>query len=354
MTSENHQLVHLVGSLSLSSAQDVFREVAKRVGQDLTRIPDGETGERRTPFPLRPGLHESISKSPGIEFKRHVEMAGMPFSLYGLATGSRPDAVVIGPLGFSDAAKASYVDFKRLREAGEISAGVRMQVCIPTPFMIALCFTAPEAMHDLWPSYERAITRELTEIAAAIPHHDLAIQWDVSPEITEVLERRNVEISDVVTREQVLEGVVRITEAVPIDIETGWHLCYGDVGQSTKELETKHPIEPRDLEVLVAFANDLCTKIHRPLSWVHMPVPRERDDRAYFAPLRNLRLKPGMRLFLGLVHRFDGLEGATRRIVAAREFYPSFGIGTECGMGRRLPEDIPELLDLHHEIARAL
>jgi len=105
---------------------------------------------------------------------------------------------------------------------------------------------------------------------------------------------------------------------------------------------------------LVAFANDVCALVKRPVNWVHMPVPRQRDDAAYFAPLKNLKLKPRMQLFLGLVHKHDGLEGARRRIAAASAFYPSFGIATECGMGRRPPEVIPALLALHHEIAHAV
>ena len=329
MSEEKLPGVHLVGSVALSSAEEVFQEVIRRVGADITRLPDGETGERRTPFPLRKGLHDAVSRSPGLEFKRQVEMAGMAFKLYGLGPGTSPDEVELGRLGFADSAKASYKLFDRLRAEGKIRPGIRMQVCIPTPFMITLCFTAPEAMLDLWPAFERAMIRELNEITGAIPHADLAIQWDVSPEITEVLERRNIEVSGLISRDQVLTGVARITEAVPLDIETGWHLCYGDVGVSTKELETKHPIEPKDLGVLVAFANDLCT-------------------------LEDLQLKPGMRLFLGLVHQFDGLDGATRRATAARKFYGSFGVGTECGMGRRSSADIPELLDLHHQMARML
>jgi hypothetical protein len=346
--------VHLVGSVSLSSAEEVFREIVRRMGSDITRLPDGETGERRTPFGLRKGLQDAVRNSPNVALKREAEMFGFTFNLYGLAAGTTPDEVEIGTLGFANAAKASYEDFKRLRGAGEIPPGVRMQVCIPTPFMITLCFTAPEAILDLWPAFERAMKRELNEIAAAIPHRDLAIQWDISPEICEVIERRNLEVCGFISRDQILTGVARITDAVPVDIETGWHLCYGDLGVSTRELETKHAIEPKDLGVLVAFANDLCALIKRPLNWVHMPVPRNRDDKAYFAPLTKLRLKPDMRLFLGLIHQFDGLEGARRRIAAAREFIPSFGVGTECGMGRRSPEDIPGLLDLHHRVAGVL
>src|ERR1700742_3580896 len=38
--------VHLVGSVPLDSAEDVFRRAAAALGDRLRRIPDGETGPR--------------------------------------------------------------------------------------------------------------------------------------------------------------------------------------------------------------------------------------------------------------------------------------------------------------------
>ena len=38
--------VHLVGSVPLSNAREVFETVSAALGQRLKRIPDGETGER--------------------------------------------------------------------------------------------------------------------------------------------------------------------------------------------------------------------------------------------------------------------------------------------------------------------
>ena len=71
-------------------------------------------------------------------------------------------------------------------------------------------------------------------------------------------------------------------------------------------------------------------------------------------PLQDLRLKPGMQLFLGLLHKYDGLAGARRRAAAAMLYFIDFGVATECGMGRRPAADIPGLLDLHREAAIAL
>ena len=84
---------------------------------------------------------------------------------------------------------------------------------------------------------------------------------------------------------------------------------------------------------LVAVANGICTKLARPVNWVHMPVPHNRTDEAYFTPLSELKMSSDTELYLGLVHRTDGLDGARQRIVAAQKFMPNFGVATECGLG---------------------
>jgi hypothetical protein len=49
----------------------------------------------------------------------------------------------------------------------------------------------------------------------------------------------------------------------------------------------------------------------------------------------------------------DGLDGARRRLAAAREVVTDFGVATECGFGRRPPETVLALLDLHRDVAAA-
>jgi hypothetical protein len=82
-----------------------------------------------------------------------------------------------------------------------------------------------------------------------------------------------------------------------------------------------------------------------------MPVPRDRSDEAYFAPLKALRLKPDTELSLGLVHYTDGVAGSRNRLATAEKFVTEFSIATECGFGRRRPDTIPELLRIHAEVA---
>ena len=346
--------IHLVGSVPLPSAAAVFECVAAHLGPALVRCPDGETGERRTPFPRRPSLVAAVTRTSGLVHAEDWHVGGMTFPLYGLAPGARPDELELGPLGFAEAAKASFGDFEQLQAAGRIPPATRFQVCLPTPFMLAFCFTTPAELPVLWPVYERVLIREMREVAASVPPGRLAIQWDMSPEFHEVLEGRNAAVAPHIARAALVAAVARVTNAVPADVEVGWHFCYGDTGQYETDHETFHVVEPRDTGNMVDFANDVVAATARPIDWVHMPVPRGRDDDAYFAPLARLRLKPGMRLFLGLVHQHDGVEGASRRGAAAGRHHRNFGIATECGMGRRPPERIPALLDLHAEIARTI
>lgn len=98
---------------------------------------------------------------------------------------------------------------------------------------------------------------------------------------------------------------------------------------------------------LVKVANAIAAGAARPVHWIHMPVPKERDDSTYFAPLKNLALRPETKLYLGLVHDSDGIEGTRRRMAMADRFVQGYGIGTECGFGRRAADSIPALLKLH-------
>ena len=77
-----------------------------------------------------------------------------------------------------------------------------------------------------------------------------------------------------------------------------------------------------------------------------MPVVKARTDDAYFAPLKNLKLRPGTELYLGLIHHNDA-GGDRVRLDAARRYARVDGIGTECGMARGDPARLPALLTAH-------
>ncbi len=336
--------VHLCGSIPLADTAAVFEQVATRLGRHISRIPDGETGERD---------NWVVWQLPKLQNHPDLVTVPPPSPEYGPservqpAPGIDPATIELGKLGYAQAAADSWEVFQRLRERGVIAPGIRFQVSLPTPIAVVGAFMAgPQA--ELERRYEAAVLAELAEIVDNIPHRDLAVQWDAAVEFAlfEGVFPTWFGGDAAGLLAGVIERAARLGDAVPAEVELGYHLCYGDFGH-------RHFVEPADTSKLVAVASGVATALHRPLQWVHMPVPKDRTDEQYFAPLAGLALRPETTLYLGLVHASDGWEGARRRIKTARGFVPRFGIATECGMGRRPAEQIPALLDLHAQLAES-
>jgi methionine synthase II (cobalamin-independent) len=332
--------VHLVGAIGLDTVTETFATVGRILGNRLKRVPDGEPGGRRMwiawQFPLlraNPFL-KAVSPTPGA--------SAINFPFMALADGVTADQLRFCELGYAREAYASYADFKAAKNAGRLPSHVRFQVTLPTPYAVVSAFCLRSDQAAIEPAYEKAMMREVAMICSSIPHDELAIQWDVCPEMI-VWDGRLERIKNafVDPQTEILSRMKRISSAVPPDVELGFHLCYGDV-------DGQHFIEPHDSAKLVEFANALVRVIDRPIAYIHMPVPIARSDEAYFEPLSALRLPQGTELYLGCVHAADGVEGAQRRIQAAQKFAPKFGIATECGMGRcKTPEVVTQLLSIH-------
>ena len=110
-----------------------------------------------------------------------------------------------------------------------IPAGVRFQVCLPTPMASGYMYVSPKALARYLPAYKRALL-------AAIPHADLSIQWDVCQEV----------------------------------------LIF----------ENYFPWRTPAYKTEIA---DELARLGRRLDFLHLPVPKDRSDTAYFAPLAGLK-----------------------------------------------------------------
>ena len=73
--------------------------------------------------------------------------------------------------------------------------------------------------------------------------------------------------------------------------------------------------------------------------------------RPLLVPLDRLQRSHIRKVYLGLVHYTDGVDGAHHRIAAAERHLADFGIATECGFGRRpTHQDVRRLIALHAEV----
>ena len=344
----NARNVYLVGSVPMADAATVFETVSAALGPHLLTLPDGETGER---LDWITWLEPVFRDNPAFElspetFQLHGRAA--THRRYRLKPGISIAEVSFDNLFYADIAKRSYATFAALKRAGKIPPQVKFQIDLVPAHSVIWLFVQEDLQRAIDSVYNDAVLFEIDKIAAALPHGEIAIQFDIASAVFARFERDRPNPYGKTKAEMQATFsaiVVRLAEHVPADIDLMFHFCYGDAGH-------RHVIEPTDMGDMVDYANRLAGQLERSINQIHMPVPRDRSDAAYFAPLRRLKLDPKTRLCLGLVHYTDGLEGTRKRLATARQFIENFGIATECGFGRRDPATIPELLRIHAEAAR--
>jgi hypothetical protein len=332
--------VLLVGSIPGSDAEDVLCRIVPALGSRLKYMPDGETGDRN--FFIGWQMYK-FGAAPEVlsPFGDNGKYADIPVAEEQIKKAAQKLESL--STDYDTAAIASYPVFKKLKEEGVIPKGIRFQVCLPSPLTFVSLFIVGDYKTAIEPVYERAIMSALDNITRNIPHQDLAIQWDVPLEFA-LLEGVWVQPWFSPLKQGILDRWLRLTSAVEQTIDMGFHFCYGDIGHM-------HFIEPKDMGVMVDMAKELLTQVKRRVDYIHMPVPKDRDDAAYFAPLKDLESVRGdTDIYLGLVHTND-LQGTKRRIEAASMVLDGFGVATECGWGRTSADEIDSIVEISKAVS---
>ena len=339
-------VVHFVGSIPLPDTETVFRTLAGAVGNRAVRLPDGETGIRKTWIRF---LQDVLAENPAIELAADVP----PFKFVqwdGKVVREIPRLRVKPGMipetknfttGYADMAIKSFAVFDRLQKAGVIPPGVKFQISIPTPIAPTYNNMVPGDRAKLLPALTQHFIGEVQKIATALPNDRIAIQWDVCQEV--LAWEGYYEPGPVDVRTETIAVLRQIGDAVPSTIELGYHLCYGSPAD-------EHMVQPKDTGIMVEIVNAVSAGVQRPIQFFHLPVPKGRVDDAYFATLEKLKLKPGTELYLGLIHHNDA-DGDAKRLAAARRHARVDGVGTECGMARGDPSRLPALLASHARTA---
>ena len=341
-----------------------MRLAGTHLGANLGCMPDGETGMRRVWINfLAAGAYDSaaaletVSRPLPVDPAHPEEWRGegehwVPrgYEDHWLFRVRDADALSFPTLGYAEEAIASYETFCQLREAGDIAADVRFMVSLPLAESATRLFVTSAADFDaMLVAYQAAVEREIDTICRSIPAEELAIQWDVCIEVLAV------ECDDQHPAfpwrpgeppfDRYLSQIKHAASLVPAAAAMGLHLCYGDLGHS-------HLIEPPDLSVCVRLANAAHDAVERPIDFYHVPVPRDRDDDAYFAPLSEWRADG--KLYIGLIHHTDGTEGSLKRLATAKRHAENFGLATECGFGRRPAGTMDALFETHRDLVAHL
>jgi hypothetical protein len=337
----------LTGSVPMKPAAKVFEVVSKCAGDAMRRMPDGE--QSGWVEGVRAALARNDAFEPGSVSRIGTQPTfTRPIQMLRLKADRAARDVDLGELGFARNAIESYATFRELKARGTIAAGTRFQATVAGPATTGGTLEMPE--DQMLPLVERALSNEIRRIVDAIPAHELTIQLDLAVEVEKEEYRRRPEAFDTpifgirqLTFEGTTDTVARLANAIPPEVEFGFHLCalwHVDKGAG------------QDLRVHVDYANALVRKIQRPIGYFHLPTTPEFGQKD-FAPLRDLRLKAGTKLFLGLIHAADGLDGARRRLQAAQSVVADFGVGHFCGLAQWGvgPDTVEPMLRLHRETA---
>ena len=335
-------IVHFVGSIPLPDAETVFRTLSNAAGKHVARLPDGETGIRKTWIRF---LQDVLAENPAIEFAadvpplKFIQWDGKvlrEIPRLRIKPGAKVDAAGF-KTGYADMAIASFGLFDRMQKAGAIPAHVNFQISIPTPIAPVYNNMVASDRPGIVPALTQHFIGEVDKIAKALPNDRIAIQWDVCQEV--LAWENYYEPGPVDFRTETLDVLAKIGDAVPAAIDLGYHLCYGSPAD-------EHMVQPKDMRIMVEMANAIVAGVKRPIQFFHMPVPKGRSDDAFFAPLADLKFRPGTELYLGLIHH-DDANGDAARLAAARRHARVDGVGTECGMARGDPARLPALLAAH-------
>lgn len=339
-------VAHFVGGIPMDDAESVFRKLGTEMGSHVRRIPDGETGRRRMWISFVKDIllqHPDMEVDPDAAVFQFVQFDGkVVFEVNQLRfkAGVNP-ADVVFETGYADDAIRNFATFDRLQAEGAIPAGIKYQICMATPFAITCMFVAPSTRDDFQKVYGQHIADEVARIMAELPHERISYQWDVCQEVLMwegyLDQNQHPDYRDALPAQLSWLGGL-----VPQDVDLGYHLCYGSPAD-------EHLILPTDMGNLVEIANLVGAGATRKIDYIHMPVPDDRNDDAYFAPLRDLELPDGTDLYLGCVHHGDA-EGNALKLATAQRYAAVAGVGAECGLGRGKPERFDDVLEQHRKL----
>ena len=130
--------------------------------------------------------------------------------------------------------------FKRLKAAGKIAPETKFQIDLVPAHSVFWLYLVDALHAPIDPIYNEAVKREIDKIGAALPHDEIAIQFDVASAVFARLER-NQASSYGRTKEETQETfsniLIDLGNHVPSSIDLLFHLCYGDSNH-------KHGVRP--------------------------------------------------------------------------------------------------------------
>jgi hypothetical protein len=332
------RIAHLVGSIPLDSAEEAMTAALDRMGPDLRWLPDGETGER-TNWILH--IVESFRDHPDLQIKREGDWSDYDATpVFTIRNGHTltGDALDFGHVAVFE---QHYPLFLKLREQhGRNDLGY--QVGIPGDFDMALFTLGPVGAFRHRQPFTDATLRAIRTIHEQAGS-DVVFQIEVPAELVFVAKMPGP-LQPLMAR-FLARGITSLAARSPDGARFGVHLCLGDMNHRALGRMT-------DVAPLVHLSNAIAAgwPAGRPLEFVHAPfaaaIEPPVNRKAFYAPLRNLRLPAGVEFIAGFAHEDQPLAAQQ----ALRDHLDTLlgtqvGIATACGLGRREREQAIAAMD---------
>ena len=216
-------------------------------------------------------------------------------------------ATVAFETGYDKAALASWEIFKRLRDCRRHPQGTcASRSRLPTPQASGYLYVSGPARETYFEVYERALKAALANIVKAIP---APISRSSGTSARKCWPSRTTSRTGRPHyKKQTFDMLGRLGDAVPAGVEMGYHLCYGSP-------RDEHLVQPKDAAILVEMLNGIVAATKRRIDFLHIPVPKDRTDDAFYAPLKDFKRPAGHQALSrpAAPRRRRGRQGARRR-----------------------------------------
>ncbi len=345
MAAERKRSVLLVGSMPFEDERAAMQKALDIVGDNLLMgLPDGEIGEKSERYPRGNraawvqaiiDLCERDSRAWDVIERGRRNEAGFPVDYESgpvLAPKHSPKEM-LGYLNFRwvDYFDASFPIFEQLRESSKLSR-LRFQVGLPTGIGITFGMMSPPNALRYAGTFGRRMALEANQILAKAGAQNLVFQLEVPGNLAMAYK-----LPKGLARLAV-QGIIDLVLGVAPEAPFGVHLCFGD-------LNNEALIKADSLAKAVHFTNVLLERwpATHELAYVHFPLAEAAEppstDPSHYAPLKDLRLPPHVRLVAGFVHDRLSLQEHEEllQIVESAAGSP-VDVAASCGLGRREPD----------------
>lgn len=321
---------HLVGSLPAPDARQAMELSLEMLGDHLTQVSDGETGERHD---WVAHVVDKLREHPDLQLRKDGDWSDYDkCPVFKLRRGHRLRAETLN-FGHVQAFDESWPIFEELRsKAG--TAKLAFQQGVPGDLDMAFFVFGPWGLLHRRPFTEATVeeVRRVHERAQG----DVVFQIEIPVE--QVLVAKMPGPLQPLMARFMARGVVALARRAPSGARFGVHLCVGD-------LNHKALIRMKDTRPVVLLANAIVRRwpsnvvleyLHAPFAAAAAPPTTEEG---WYAPLQELALPAGLRFIAGFAHEDQPLEQQHRiRDVIERYAGRAVEISTSCGLGRRTPE----------------